>query len=39
VTPAQTNVGIGFSQAEKAILGWAEAPIRDDLCVPVMKPQ
>jgi serine phosphatase RsbU (regulator of sigma subunit) len=27
------------SQAEKAILEWAEAPIRDDLCVLVLKPQ
>ncbi len=27
------------TQVEKAILEWAEAPIRDDLCVLVLKPQ
>jgi serine phosphatase RsbU (regulator of sigma subunit) len=27
------------SQVEKAILQWAEGPIRDDLCVLVLKPQ
>jgi sigma-B regulation protein RsbU (phosphoserine phosphatase) len=27
------------SRVEKAILEWAEAPIRDDLCVLVLKPQ
>jgi serine phosphatase RsbU (regulator of sigma subunit) len=27
------------SQVEKAILEWAEAPIRDDLCVLVLRPQ
>ncbi len=27
------------SQAEKAILDWAEGPVRDDLCVLVLKPQ
>ena len=27
------------SQVEKAILEWAEGPIRDDLCVLVLKPR
>jgi serine phosphatase RsbU (regulator of sigma subunit) len=27
------------TQIEKAILGWAEGPIRDDLCVLVLKPR
>jgi serine phosphatase RsbU (regulator of sigma subunit) len=27
------------SQVEKAILNWAESPIRDDLCLLVLKPQ
>jgi hypothetical protein len=27
------------SQAERAILGWAEKPIRDDLCLLVLKPR
>jgi serine phosphatase RsbU (regulator of sigma subunit) len=33
--PAATMV----SQIEKAILDWAEGPIRDDLCLLVLKPQ
>ncbi|HEX6753231.1 MAG TPA: PP2C family protein-serine/threonine phosphatase [Solirubrobacterales bacterium] len=28
-----------MDRAEEAILGWAEAPIRDDLCVLVVKPK
>lgn len=33
--PAQAMV----SELEKAILGWAEKPIRDDLCLLVLKPR
>jgi len=28
-----------MDRAEEAILGWAEAPIRDDLCILVLKPR
>jgi serine phosphatase RsbU (regulator of sigma subunit) len=33
--PARTFVG----EVEKAILGWADRPIRDDLCLLVLKPR
>ena len=27
------------SEAERSILGWADRPIRDDLCLLVLKPK
>jgi serine phosphatase RsbU (regulator of sigma subunit) len=36
---AKLPTGAMVSQVEKAILDWAEAPVRDDLCVLVLKPQ
>jgi serine phosphatase RsbU (regulator of sigma subunit) len=36
---AKLPAGAMVSQLEKAILEWAEGPIRDDLCVLVLKPR
>ena len=36
---AKLPAGAMVSQIEKAILEWAEGPVRDDLCLLVLKPR